>query len=130
MTARETQRSITPGSVPHGERQSLEQGISEVVGGEPGGGGVPGGGGAPSSPALPDRGNPLSDLLSGAVQPGQSGPISDGLPHGPGEGPATEPGAFDNDLGTKLQMVARHASSPVLRRLAVDRLRRMYRENG
>lgn len=105
----------------------MEQGISDVMAG---GEGAPDGGGAPSSPALPDRGNPLSDMLSGAVKPNNMGPISDGLPHGPGEGPATSPGAFDNDLGSKLQMVARHASSPVLRRLAIDRLRRMYREHG
>lgn len=116
--------AIEPGSTDYGDRQTLEAGLAQVGGGAP-----TGGGGTPSpTTVMPSAGNPLSSLLSGAISPGDS-PITSGLSVGPGDGPMNAPpvSPTDNDLGYKLKLIASQSTSPTLRRLAMARLKRMYR---
>ena len=127
MTAREMQRSISPGSTEYGERQVLEEGLASVAGG--GDTGSSGGGSVPA-PTHPARGNPLSDLIAGNINPDSQEPVTAGLSVGPGDGPSRAPSAINSDIGMKLQAVAKHAASPVLRRLAQDRLRRLHRKGS
>lgn len=118
--------AIQPNSTAYGDRQSLETALSTVGGGAPaGGGGTP----SPTTAAAP-LGNPLGSLLSGSVTPGDQGPLSSGLTHGPGPGPSGQQsaGPLDSDLGTKLKMIASQAASPALRQLAHQRLRQLYKK--
>jgi hypothetical protein len=119
-----TSQAIAPGSLPYGDRGPLEQGLSAAMAG----GGAPAGGstaGAPAmGPAVPPEGA-LGSLLSGAVKP--SGvPLTDGLSVGPGSSPV-DSGALLGDRATKLRAIATQASSPLLRKMAIDELRRMAR---
>jgi hypothetical protein len=120
--------SIEPGSIPYGERGQLQDNISSVMsgasGGQQGGGGAPAGGGAP--PPLPSTGDPMASLLGGAVA-GDDLPVTDGLSIGPGAGAPTN----DPMLGTKAQKyrsLATEASSPAVRALARQALRKMAGE--
>lgn len=120
--------AITPGSTEYGTRQTLEQGLQQgsVGGGSPLGGGSP----SPAPATVPQGGNAISDMLAGKLQAGGDQPLTEGLSVGPGGGPVGQPqaGPLDNDLGNKLKMIASQSTSPTLRRLAVNKLRSMYRE--
>ena len=119
-SASQISKSIQPGSTESGQRQVLEQGLSEL--GAPGGGPepAPGGGGA-----LPSPGNPLQSLLSGEVNPGGDVPLTDGLSVGPGLG--GDQGAPDSRK-ERLKLLAQHAESPTLRAGAIAALRRYDNE--
>jgi len=113
--------SIEPGSIPQGDRAGLEQGLAGLGGGGAGSSAV-----AAGAAAAPTGGNdPISALLSGDVDPGGQGPITDGLSVGPGDGPATEP---QSPQIIRLQQIATQASSPLLRSAARNELRRIVGE--
>lgn len=115
--------AIEPGSTSYGDRQVLEAGLSEVSGGTAP---SPGNPGAAPTTAFPDTGNPFSHMLSGEISP-EDQPLTSGLSVGPGPSPNLQPGPLDGDLGSRLKAIANQTTSPTLRRLAVARLRRMYR---
>lgn len=117
-------KAISPNSTAYGDRQTLEAGLSQAGGG--GEGGAPTGAGP--APILPATGNPLGDMLSGAITPDSSGPLTEGLSVGPGAGPIEQPpGPYDNDEARKLQELSTQSTSPTLRRLAQIRLQQIYK---
>lgn len=113
--------AIEPGSTAYGDRQTLEAGLEGLNPQTP----TAGNPGAAPTTTFPDAGNPFSHMLSGDISP-DSMPLTSGLSVGPGPSPAT-PGPLDGDLGSRLKAIADQTTSPTLRRLAVARLRRMYR---
>ncbi len=112
-------QSIEPGSIPHGDRQGLEQGLADI-GGAPPSGGPPGAGGP-----LPSPSNPLQSLLSGEVTPGGDVPLTDGLSVGPGSGGAQ---GVPDARKERLKILAQHAQSPTLRSGAMAALRKYDQE--
>lgn len=110
-TADQVNKSIEPGSVPYGERQGLEEGVSQLAAGGPGAvPSAPGGGPAP----LPSTSNPLSALASGEIDPGVGGgPLTTGLSVGPGEGPQ-----IPDSRKERLKALAEYAASPTVRGMA------------
>lgn len=126
-TASQASKAITPGSTEYGDRQTLQQGLSAVLGG---GGGAPAGGPVPGPggpPPLPDTSDPLGALLSGAVKPGGGGPLTDGLSVGPGVGP-TNNDPMMGDSAQRLRALAQEASTPFLRQAALGLLRDMAKK--
>jgi hypothetical protein len=116
---------IQPGSLPHGNRAKLEEGLKSVVPApsptDPGGIG----GAAPPPDAA---GDPLAALLSGEINPGQgSAPLTDGLSVGPGVGPNGPTPSVSPEMA-RLQQIAMQAKSPLLRQMARNELRRIVRE--
>ena len=109
-------KSIEPGSIPYGDRQTLEQGLPGTSGTTPpvpaaaAGGATPGGGG-------------LQSLLSGDIAiPDDGSSLTSGLSVGGGDG---GPGSIPNPQRERLLIVAQGAKSPSLRaaaRLALLRL--------
>lgn len=128
MTARDLIRSIEPGSIPHGERQGLESGLSQVLPAaqqpEGGGGasGVPGGG----SVAIPE--DPLGALLTGEIAGDPNMPQTAGLSVGAGSGPAVENDVMMGSRAERVRALATESSSPLIRQAARNELRRMARE--
>ena len=122
-TQDQMRRSITPGSLPFGQRQAFTQSLQQV-------GATPQGpvGGAPAQgPAqnLGIPGNPLDFLAGGRVRP-DSDELTAGLSVGPGPGPG---GAEVPDSRMeRMRLLALHAQSPVLRELARRGLNTMARE--
>lgn len=118
-------KAIEPGSTEFGDRAGLEQGL--VAANQAAGGGPAGV--APPTTAVPSGGNAISDMLSGAIKTDSGLPLTDGLGVGPGQGPASQQtaGPLDSDLATKLKMLASQASSPALRLLALNQLKRIHR---
>ena len=117
-----TQAAISPGSTAYGERQNLEQGISQAMGSA----GQPTSGAQPASPVAPVPDNPLGALLSGEVQ-GDNLPVTDGMSIGPGAGPADQHPMMST-RAQRLRTVATEAASPVARAAARRALRLMTRE--
>lgn len=124
MTTRDAQRAIEPGSVPHGERGALEQGLSEVLS-NPQRGVQPVPGGGPSPLAIPE--DPIGALLSGEVA-GDDLPSTAGLSVGPGPGPAQTQDVMLGTRAERTRQIAQEASSPMIRAAARNELRRMARQ--
>lgn len=118
--------AIEPGSIPYGERQTLEAGLSEISASA-----APTGGPAQAAAVapMPIPEDPIGALISGSVDPGASNsPITSGLSVGSGPGPAAVPA--DPMMGGKaaqLRLLAQNAASPTVRAAARRQLRRMER---
>ena len=125
MTVRDAQRAIEPGSTESGDRQVLEAGLSDALGGS---GGDPGAqpGEAPGSVSIPE--DPVGALTSGAVG-GDDLPVTDGLSVGPGAGgDGGPPASMLTPRAEKLRDLAQNASVPGVRQAARNELRRMIRQ--
>ena len=120
-SADDLQKSIQPGSVPSGERDDLEAGLAQAVGG--------GAGAAPTAPpggasSFPSMSSPLGAMLSGEVK--QDGlPLTDGLSNGPGAGPSRGNPVMQSPEAVKLRSLAEHSKTPLVRALALRRLMAM-----
>lgn len=117
---------IEPGSTEYGDRQTLEAGLATLPS-APGGApapSAPAGGGAPPINGVTD---PLGALMSGVIDPGQSGALTDGLSVGPGTPPPGQ-GEAEQPVKTRLREIAMNARSPVLRAIARNELRRLTRQ--
>ena len=123
MTVRDSQRAIESGSTESGDRQVLEDGLSQVLGGS-----GAAGGGAPSAGNVSIPEDPVGGLLSGAVQ-GDELPVTDGLSVGPGAGgESAQPASMLTPRAEKLRDLAQNASVPGVRQAARNELRRMIRK--
>lgn len=123
MTASDLIGGIEPGSVEHGQRASLEQGLSSALGEAPQTGPNP----AAGQPDLPldNVDDPIAALLSGDLDPGGGqDPLTSGLSVGPGAGPAGTQ-AFQDPKKVRLQQLANEARSPLVRAAARNELRRL-----
>lgn len=112
--------SIEPGSVPYGDRQTLEAGLAELAGGA-----APGPMGGPMAPpgAAPqgdDMLDPEGILASETIS---DLPITSGLTVGPGEGPFQ--GIAATTEQQRLQELAINANSPLIRYMAMVALRQL-----
>jgi hypothetical protein len=109
--------SISPGSIPYGERQNIEAAIGQI-------GAAP----APAGPITPATGslgipsNPLDPLVGGQL-PVNPDPVTAGLSMGPGTGGVDSPIGIPPGSVERLRTVALNARSPVLRELARRALR-------
>lgn len=101
-------QNIDPGSIPFGQRQTLESRLPEAA----------------SRLGLPS--NPLDPLAGGAIPANPDEEVTAGLSVGPGPGPAAGPPESRAD---RLRMVALYAQSPVLRDAARRALRAQVRAN-
>lgn len=127
MTARDMSRAITPGSIPYGDRQTLESNLPQALSAaeqQSGGGGGASAGGMPL--VIPE--DPLGALLSGEVAVDPNEPSTSGLSVGPGPGPAQAPDVMLGSRAEKLRRLASESSSPLIRNAARNELRRMSRE--
>lgn len=116
-------KAIEPRSTEHGDRATLEAGLTGV------GGGAPSATGSPEpSPALAVPEDPLGALMSGEAPGDPGGTVTDGLSVGGGTGPAGAPDIMMGDRATRLRQLATEASSPQVRAAARAELRRMTRE--
>lgn len=118
-TAEQMQSSITPGSLPYGERQSFEAALGQIPP-NPVPATMSGGGAIPGMPT-----NPLDPLASGELRV-NSDPITAGLSVGPGVGP--EAAAVPDSMIERYRIISTQAKSPVLRHLARRALRGAVRE--
>lgn len=123
-------KAIQPGSTEYGDRQKLAAGIMSTMGAG-GGGGMPGGGPGGMMPEpVPSPMEPIGAML-GEYGPEDFGdpnePLTAGLSHGPGVGPAGEVIPPISDLHSKLLAVAQYAKTPHLRMQARMALRRLVR---
>ncbi len=112
-TADQLNKSITPGSIPQGERGPLVEGLGGLTeGGESpqaASGGGPGTG-------VPSAGNPLGALTSGEVNPGDLGtPLTDGISVGPGQGGQQD---VPDGQQQRLALLAQGSRSPAIRSAA------------
>lgn len=128
MSVRDSQRAIEPGSTESGDRGTLEEGLSSVLGGAAGGapqGATPEG--APAPVTIPE--DPMGALLGGEVAGDPTLPSADGLSVGPGAGP---PAGINPVMQTSraelLRDFAMNAETPALRQSARNELRRMLRQ--
>ncbi len=127
MTTRDALvKGIEPGSLPHGDRATLEAGLSAALP-QPSGNNPTGGVGGVAPP--PDAaGDPLAALLNGDVTPSEtSDPVTQGLSVGMGDGPGG-PSLQVTPEQAKLQQIAMQAKSPLIRQMARNELRRIVRE--
>ena len=117
-------QAIEAGSIPYGERQTLEANLPAALGaGSPGQPEAPAQGGAL---AIPE--DPLGALLSGEVAGDPEQPSTAGLSVGPGDGPATAPDVMLGSRAEKLRQLAAESTSPLIQSAARNELRRMARE--
>lgn len=118
-------KSIEPGSTEYGDRQTLEAGLATAVSGTPSGPAAT----AAASRAVPvdSTTDPLAAVLSGQLDIGSGGPITDGLSVGAGAGPGGAP-EQQHPVKVRLQQVATQAKSPLTRAAARNELRRLVRE--
>ena len=121
-----TGQAIAPGSVPYGERGSLEAGLP---GAGPGGGGIPPTSSGGPSVAGGPSGSPLERMLRGKDAPAGL-PATDGLSIGPGATPVNPEVRQDPPVVEKLRVLATQAKVPRLRALARSALRSYYFEEG
>lgn len=122
------QKAITPGSTESGDRQTLEGGLAQVLGGGGAGGGG-GGQGAPL-PAAPDggqSGGPIQALLGGLHS--TEDPVTGGLSQGPGRTPNSALEGLPVSTMQKLQNIALNAKSPQTRYMARIALKRIVKES-
>lgn len=122
-TADELRRAIEPGSTAYGDRQVLEQGLSDVAQNMDQGGPAPvasGGAAGPAIPPGPD--DPLSMLLGGDLEP-EAVPLTDGLSVGPGRGAPEAENPWTDSYTERLRAIAQFAKSPLLRSQARAALR-------
>jgi hypothetical protein len=127
MTSRATPSElvsgIAPGSIPSGDRATLEQGLTAGAAGSETGRPNPLGG--PSVVPVDNVDDPLAALMSGELNPGPSGPITEGLSVGPGAGPAN---AVEDPRIVRVRQIALQAKSPTIRAVMRNELRRMSSE--
>lgn len=121
MTAKEAINSIEPGSVPQGDRGTLEAGLQEQLGAPPAEGGAPGAGAAGP---LPTSNDPLGALMGGGVS-ADKGILTEGMSVGPGGGGDQVPDVMQSAKAVRLRMIAQHAKTPSLKLLAIRMLKRM-----
>jgi len=124
MTARDLARSIEPGSIPHGDRQTLESNLPAALSQQEQAAGpvAPNGG----SLAIPE--DPVGALLSGEIAGDPNEPTTAGLSVGPGDGPAEQPDVMLGNRAERLRQLATESTSPILKDAARNELRRMARE--
>jgi len=106
-TPSELNDAIEPGSLEYGDRQVVQDRISQIAAGPPQQ--TPGAASQAAQGRLSQ--GPVSDL-----------PVTDGLSVGPGRTPAPNPPNNDPRLDA-LRNLAQHATSPMLRKLARNGLR-------
>ena len=117
-TAEQLFRSIEPGSVPYGERQTLEAGLSDLAASPAPAGPT----GIPEAPPPEDEAlTPEQILEEGSVS---DLPITSGLSLGPGPGPFM--GVEATTEQRRLQEIALNAPSALIRYTAALALRRIY----
>ena len=121
MTAKDTINSIEAGTIPSGDRGTLEQGLQESLGEEAAPDGTPGAG---VSGPLPSANDPLGALMGGGVNPGDDRPLTQGMSVGPGGGLAAEDPMM-SDKAVRLRVIAQQAKTPSLKLLAIRMLKRM-----
>lgn len=122
-TADQLRNSITPGSLPYGERQVLERALGDLpaqLGPQAAAAQAPGG-----VPGVPS--DPLSMLASGGIPVDGDSPTA-GLSVGPGPGPASAQLPLPDSNVEKYRILATQAKSPVLRHLARRALSGAVRE--
>ena len=103
--------AIPAGTFAQGDRQDFSANLQTALGGQ-GGGAQPGGGPAP--PPVDNVQDPMAALLSGELDPGGEGPLTDGLSVGPGLGVD----GFEPQLDprrVRLMQIATQSTSVVLR---------------
>lgn len=121
-TASQAEAAIEPGSVPHGDRQVLEEGLAATLGGPAAGAGA--GGPPPGAAAGLTGGDPLSQMMSDGMGIESGGIPTSGMSVGPGEGRVAE-GRMNSDPAQRLRQIALGAKMPSLRFAAERLLRRM-----
>lgn len=114
----ELSAGIMPGSLPHGDRASLEAGLSSAVSSPTG---APAPTAAPPMP-MDNTDDPLAALLSGDITLPPGGQPTDGLSVGAGPGPLPKP--EESPKTERLRWIAEQATSPTLRALAMRELRK------
>lgn len=120
-TAEELTHSIAPGSMPYGERDDLEEGLSQIATGSD-----PLQAGAPGAPPVTAEGDLTpEDVLTNGEAVSEL-PITSGLSVGPGPGPFGGINATPEQV--KLREVALTADSALVRHMATLALRRLYRQ--
>lgn len=116
-------RSIEPGSIPFGERQRLEQTLSQISAARQPLPGATMAQAAPPSLGIPA--NPLDPLLGGDLTIADD-ELTSGLPVGPGPGPVTQ--ELPDGRIARLRILALSARTPLLRELARRTLSRLTEE--
>ena len=122
MATEAIQAAITPGSVPYGQRENMEDAISAS-------GNTPEATAAPAgalNPINPD--DPFSSPMTALLNKGgftSDRPLTSGLSVGPGTTPAFDTTGLPVDTMRRLQEVALNAKSPQLRGAALLALRRI-----
>ena len=116
-------RAIEPGSIPYGERQTLESNLPAALSqAESAAGPVVGAGAGAPVPS-----DPLQALLSGEVSGGDL-PVTDGLSVGPGASPVPQAGPMQSPRAERIRQLATQATNPRVRTAARMELRRMLGE--
>ena len=110
VSADELTKSISPGSIPYGERGAVEDRMAQVV--------AQGQSPAQATPGAASRGG-LEKLGKGPVS---DMPVTSGLSVGPGPGNNPDPMAGMPGVD-QLRIIAQYSRSPRLRMLARDALR-------
>ncbi len=114
-TADQLNKSITPGSIPSGERGPLVQNLGELAGGGAAQPAQSGAGGGPGT-GIPSAGNPLGALVSGEINPGDTNtPLTDGISVGPGQGGQSD---VPDSQQQRLALLAQGSRSPAVRSAA------------
>jgi hypothetical protein len=115
--------AIEPGSIPYGDRQTLESNLPAALSQAEAAAGPVGAGG----PGGPVPGDPLQALLGGEIDSPDL-PITDGLSMGPGASPMAEMGPMQTPRAERVRQLATQATNPRIRAAARMELRRMLGE--
>jgi hypothetical protein len=116
--------AIEPGSLEQGTRGPTEDLLAGL-----GGGATAAGPAGPGGAVPPAGADPLGALMGGGVVPPGGDVLTDGLDVGPGFSPAAARAALPDDVTQRLRLISEMASTPHLRFLAKEMLRRRVRMN-
>lgn len=111
--------AIPAGTFAQGDRQDFTANLQTALGGQAGGGQAAGGQAPPPVDSVSD---PMAALMSGEINPGEEGPLTDGLSVGPGAGPSGGEPQMD-PRRQRLMEIATQSTSLVLRSSARMELR-------
>lgn len=113
-------RSITPGSIPYGEKQALQSNISGAVSKNSASAAGPQARKGRSGPQ--PLGNPMDKLLAGDYK--SDLPVTSGLTKGPGRSPSQVSQEMLSPKMERYRQLALMGKNPMMRKLARDALRR------